>query len=363
MDNTLLSSYIFQIYMEVQIMSSKESKDPFYKIKGKTIALVYTFQGDTSNGFDHFFIWKSPILTKWMLAIENLHCLPLLIDVRTFVDKAINGTLPHVDYVLNLNTGTLNLSVMALIPSVCSALNIPCIPCNAVSIVVGENKMLSNFIAESVGINVPKTLSEADRNNGIFRPINLGNSIGVKRGIQDNSQSGIYQEFISGYEITTPVVYNSMTGKMDLLTTVMYLPTNKNLDWFNGEESKKMRSGYTFRTVKLEEKLRDKYLELVAALSIQTFCRIDARVKCTDDIFYSASYDTVSFENTYFVEINVMPTIRDNNNFAYSFNSLQEEDPLFSCVSAQRETFGDINIYDFLLATSMMSFQNDIVIA
>ena len=337
-------------------MTLEKFKKTFSKIKGKTIALVYAFQGDTSDGFEHFFIWKSKILSKWMLAVEDLHCLPLILDVRTFIDKAINHTLPHVDFVLNLNTGTLDLSVMALVPSTCSALGIPCIPCNAVSIVTGENKMLSNLIAESIGIHVPKTITAKEGNNGIFRPINLGNSLGVKRGIQNNTRNGIYQEFISGYEITTPAVYNSITGKMDLLPTVMYLPDNKDLDWFNGEEVKKKRSGYSFRIVNLQDKLKNKYLDLINVLSIQTFCRIDARVKCSEEIFYKASYDTVLYEDTYFIEINVMPTIRDNNNFAHSFQSIQEGDSLFSCIAAQKDTFGHIDIYNFLLASSMISF-------
>lgn len=328
----------------------------FSKVKGKTIALVYTFQGDTSDGFEHFFIWKSPILSKWMLAVEELHCLPLILDVRTFIDKAINRTLPHVDFVLNLNTGILDLSVMALIPSMCSALNIPCIPCNAISIVTGENKLLSNLITESIGIHVPKAVSAEDEKNGIFRPINLGNSLGVKKGICDNTQNGIYQEFISGYEITTPAVYNSITGKMDLLPTVMYLPEDKNLDWFNGEDAKKKRTGYSFRTVGLEQKLQNKYLELINTLSIQTFCRIDSRVKCSDYSFYDLQCNEVLYENTYFIEINVMPTIRDNNNFSYSFQSVQEHDSIFPCINYQKELFGNINIYNFLLANSMMSF-------
>lgn len=337
-------------------MTLEELKKAFYQLKGKTIALVYTFQGDTSDGFEHFFIWKSKILSKWMLAVEDLHCLPLILDVRTFIDKAINHTLPHVDFVLNMNTGTLDLSVMALVPSTCSALSIPCIPCNAVSIVTGENKLLSNLIAESLGIHVPKTIKAQKDNNGIFRPINLGNSLGVKRGIQPNTCNGIYQEFISGYEITTPAVYNSITGKMDLLPTVMYLPDNKDLDWYNGEEAKKKRSGYSFRIVNLQDKLKNKYLDLINVLSIQTFCRIDARVKCSEEIFYKASYDTVLYEDTYFIEINVMPTIRDNNNFVYSFQSVSEGDSLFSSIAAHKEAFGHIDIYNFLLASSMLSF-------
>lgn len=338
-------------------MSMTLLKNVFQKVKGKTIALVYTFQGDMPDGLEHFFVWKSEIVSKWMLAVEDLHCLPLILDVRTFVDKAINRTLPWVDFVLNLNTGVSNLSTMALVPSVCSALNIPCIPCSALSILTGEHKELSNLIANSIGLHIPKKISPKEK-NGIFRPINLGNSLGVIRGSTDSNHNGIYQEFISGYEITTPATYNGITGRIELMPTVMYLPEEKNLDWFNGEQSKKNRTGYSFRVVELEESLQRKYLELISNLSIQTFCRIDGRVKSSSYDFYEQSHDMVLDRDTYFIEINVMPTIRDTNNFAYSFNAINEKHTMFSCIDAQKEVFENINIYTFLLANSMVSFSD-----
>jgi len=336
-------------------MNLDEFKNIFRKIKGRTIAVVYTFEGDTESGFEHFFIWKSSILTKWLTAIEELHCMPLILDVRTFIDKAINRTLPYVDYVLNLNTGMFDLSVMALVPSMCNSLGIPCIPCDAVSIVTGENKLLSNLIAQSLGIHVPKTI-DSNIPKGIFRPINLGNSLGVKRGMNSTCQKGIYQEFISGYEITTPIVYNALTHTMDLLPTVIYIHESENLDWFNGEEEKRARTGYSFRTVNLDEKISKKYLELIDTLAIQTYCRIDARIKCTENIYHNTSNNIVSFEDVYFIEINVMPTIRDKNNFSFSFNSIKESDTIYPCIKAQKEIIGDINVFSFLLASSMLSF-------
>lgn len=334
-------------------MNLDELNNMLCKVKGKTIGIVYTFEGDVSSGFEHFYIWKSNILTKWLTAVEELHCMPLILDVRTFVDKAMNGTLPYLDYVLNLNTGMLDLSSMALVPSTCSSLGIPCIPCDAVSIVTGENKLLSNLIAQSIGINVPKPL-DTNVADGIFRPINLGNSLGVKRG-NNIGKKGIYQEFIPGYEITTPIVFNAMTHRLDLLPSVIYLPETESLNWFNGEEEKKARTGYSFRTVKLNEKIINSYLELANTLSVKTFCRIDARIKCSDKIYNDFSYNTVSFEDIYFIEINVMPTIRDNNNFSFSFNSVKPSDSLYTCIKAQEEILGTANIYSFLLVSSMLS--------
>lgn len=319
-------------------------------LKGKTIAIVYIFEGDNSSGFEHFFIWKSNIISLWLKAVQDLSCFPLIIDVRTFVEKSISKTLPHIDFVLNLNSGTSNLSTMALVPSVCSSMNIPCIPCDATAIVTGEHKLLSNCIAQSIGLKVPKSLNEND-SNGIFRPINLGNSMGVKRCF-DEQTVGIYQEFIEGYDITTPVVYNPAKKAMDLLPTVIYLPINNDSQWYNGENVKKTRNGYDLGIIKIDETLKNKYLELVKTLSINTFCRIDARVKSATA---NGDIKIVDFNNTYFVEINVMPTIREFNNFVFSYNSIEDNDSFAEFKKSYENVFGISNVHNFLLSSSMLS--------
>lgn len=341
------------------MINIKELEASFQFIKGKTIALVYTFEGDNSSGLEHFFTWKGNIISKWLYAIQEIHCLPLILDVRTFVEKVINKTLPHIDYVLNLNTGMYKLSSMALVPSTCSSIGVPCIPCNAVSIVTGESKLLSNLIAKGTGLNVPKQLP-IDNKDGIYRPMNLGNSLGVTRSMNSEFENGIYQEFIPGYEITTPIVYNSVTKKMDLLPTVMYIPDNNDLNWFNGEKEKITRKGYKFKIVDLDNLTKSKYLKFVDALSVKTFCRIDARVKCSDKLYYHEPDNSyVSEKDVYFIEINVMPTIRDNNNFIFSYDSIDDSNSFKACVDAQKETFGSISIYSFLLVSSMLSYFND----
>ena len=223
-------------------------KNRVESIKGKTIALVYIFEGDNSEGFNHFYIWKSKVISKWLEAVESLSCMPLILDVRTFVDKAINRTLPHIDFVLNLNSGTYSVSSLALIPSVCSSIGIPCIPCDATTIVTGEEKNLSNYVAMGIGLNVPEYLPD-NAANGIFRPINLGNSMGVCLGTVPQGQKGIYQRFIPGYDITTPLVYNPETSKMDVMPTVVFYPKNNDSQWFYDEEHKHSQSVYIFKTV------------------------------------------------------------------------------------------------------------------
>ncbi len=68
-------------------------------------------------------------------------------DFETFAFKAFNNTLPKIDYVINLNNGNVDLSSLGLLPSICSYLNLPCIPNNSEVLIIGENK----FIAKCIG--------------------------------------------------------------------------------------------------------------------------------------------------------------------------------------------------------------------
>lgn len=326
------------------------------KIKGKTIAIVYIFEGDDNSGFEHFYIWKSNIISKWMTAVQELSCMPLIIDVRTFIDKAINHTLPHIDFVINMNSGTYQLSTMALVPAMCSAINVPCIPCDAVTTVTGENKLLSNLIASSLGLKVPNTLCKED-DNGIFRPTSLGNSLGVKKGKVPRYEDGIYQEFITGVEITTPMVYCTETDTMETLPTVAFVPPNYDPNWFYGEQDKKKQQGYKFKIIPLENALKKKYIELTKTLSLRTYCRIDARINCrTSEEMYTILDYGAFLQNTYFIEINVMPTIRDKNSFCFSFESVDKDCLLWNNIELQKEKVGSIDVNSFLLANSMMAF-------
>lgn len=321
-------------------------------LKGKTVAIVYTYEGDTSNGLEHFYIWKSNTISKWMIAVQNLCCMPFIIDVRTFIQKAMNNTLPPIDFVINLNTGIYNLSSMALIPSVCSSMNIPCIPCNALTITIGENKEISNFIAKEINIKVPDVLTSTDP-NGIFRPINLGNSLGVKRKYECR-EKGIYQEFINGYEITTPLVYNPIKGKMDVLPTVIFYPNNEKPEWYYDSYNKTNQKGYKFVIADLDDKLKEKYVELTNKLTIQTYCRIDARVKSKN--INNTNNKTFTLNDTYFIEINVMPTIRENNSFNYSFDNINEDSTFYQMKKVLDENLKNNDLNTFLLACSFISF-------
>lgn len=328
-------------------------------IKGKTIAIVYIFEGENAPGFRHYHVWKSDVISLWMNAVQSLHCMPLILDVRTFVEKALNNTLPKIDYVINLNCGSCDLSPMSLVPATCAFIGVPCIPCDAVTIVTGENKRLSNLIAKGVGLNVPQELPPSDA-RGIYRPLNLGSSCGVIRGrTPSKTADGLYQEFLPGYDITTPIVYNPLKGDMELFPSIIYLPDSDNLNWYFGAREKSSGEGYRRGIISsLSEQLKETYIKLVKTMGIHTYCRIDARVRCENiTMGKDLQKSPLGMENLYFIEINPMPTVKVNNSFGFCFSAITENDLFYPCVKIYQEYIGDTSVHSFLLSCAMLALK------
>jgi hypothetical protein len=328
-------------------------------LRGRIIAIVYIFEKEDASGFKHYWIWKSDIISAWLNAIQELGCVPFILDVRTFVQKASDRTLPHIDYVLNLNCGCYELSSLSLVPSICSFLTIPCVPCNAVSITASENKRISNLIACAMNLNVPKSL-DSSHNEGIYRPLNLGSSIGVKRGcFHDFRNDGIYQEFIPGYDITIPIAYNPYIKDIDLLPPVLYLPKSSDPNWIYDEKEKTNDNGFiTLPFLEVEKKAKDDILAFSHVFPIQTYGRIDARIRCMDEkLSAEIVKKPFSLGDLYFIEINSMPTIERDDSFEFAFDvaQLNECHSFYYSTKKYKEIIANPTINGFLLSCSMLS--------
>lgn len=327
-------------------------------LRGKTIAIVYIFEKEDAAGFGHFLVWKEKILTGWLNAVYELECLPYIIDVRTFMQKASNYSLPHIDYVINLNSGCDELSTMGLVPSICSFLNIPCIPCDSTAILASENKKISNYIAIGNALQTPKFL-DSENNYGIYRPINLGNSIGVeKKCFTTFNEDGIYQEFIPGYDVTIPVAFNYLSQKMDILPPTLYFPHTQDPEWIYDEKIKEKDRGLTrLQFSEIEEETKQVLLEFFSVFGIKTYGRIDVRLKENNLLSGDVIKKPFSFKDCYFLEINSMPTIEPCDGFDLAFKSvlLNEKHSFYKCAKEYVNNIKHPTINGFLLACSMLA--------
>ncbi len=338
-------------------MNTKEYENLLMKIEGSTIALVYVFEKDYTEGFQHYDPWKSDVISDWLRAIQELHCMPFILDVRTFAQKALNGSLPQIDYIVNLNAGTNNLSTLGLVPSICSFLNIPCIPANTETTIIGEHKRFSNLIATALHSNVPAD-TPSTMPNGIFRPINYGSSHGVQKGFPQKlpCDKYVYQQFIPGFDMTIPILYNPLNETLESLPPVMYLPNEIETTWFLGEEEKQKHVGYKKVTINITEQAQEHFIKLAQEFGITTYCRIDTRVYCDSkkDI-EEAINRKIELQRINFIEINPLPTIKNGINFHTSFSEINQNSELGKCIAHYNNYFEPNSFVGFVLSSSIIS--------
>lgn len=323
---------------------------------GETIAVVYVFEGDDALGYEHYDAWKSDVICSWLQAIQEMHCLPLIMDLRTFMQKSLDRSLPHIDYVINLNNGTYSLSTLGLLPSLCAYLSIPCIPCNTVQIIAGENKKISNLIATNNSLTVPKDVVSHGK-SGIYRPVNLGSSCGVHRSKRPvDITDALFQEFIPGFDLTTPIMYNPLAEELHVLPAIMYIPENRDINWFLGETEKSEHAGYYKHPVYIENEIKGKFIQMCKWLGIKTYCRIDCRVLCrTVQELDDYTQKPIPFDRIRFLEINPMPTVKTNINFHKSLASILADDPIKACLDIYFSAIPDASYTGFILSSSMIA--------
>ena len=134
--------------------------------------------------------------------------------------------------------------------------------------------------------------------------------------VPEQRSKGLYQEFIPGFDMTTPILYNPLTNHLEVLPSVAYYPFSRSVDWYLGEDEKRKHAGYEKVVVKTDENTKRHFLSYISSLSIKTFCRIDARVMCkADHEMIEKLHNQISFHDVFFLEINPTPTIKKGINF------------------------------------------------
>lgn len=334
----------------------KQYLEKLKSIQGKTIAIVYIHEDDQAKGYKHYNIWGSDVIASWVNGIGELNCKPYILDLRTFIFKAMNNTLPCIDFVVNLNNGNVDINTLTLLPSTCAFLGIPCIPTNSLTTVIAEHKLVANLIAYQSEINVPKEFSSSTI-KGIIRPYTLGSSIGVKRQDKklDIPEELIHQEFIEGIEMTTPILYNPMTRQLEVLPSFIYYPEKYSNDWYFDDYFKSSRNCKS-KIVQLSAKLESAFLKLANNFFITSYCRIDTRIKCdSEDTFIENLSSKIDINDTYFVEINSMPTINNSKITQFSLQHLTNENKIKVCYDTYSSYTGKKSIAGFILSCSILS--------
>ncbi|MDE7168153.1 MAG: hypothetical protein K2O28_04815 [Clostridia bacterium] len=332
--------------------TQKNFKESILDLSGSVVALVYTFQNEEAPGFTHYEFWKSEVITAWLSAVEEIGCKPYILDVKTFMMKASMGTLPHIDYCINLNAGNNNVDNLCLVPAICSFCGIPCIPCSAKACGVGEDKVYANLIAESSKLKLPKTYP-FNKDGGIIRDRSLGSSVGIRLSSENTvcSDMEICQEFIVGTDMTIPILFNPLSKQLEVLPAVAY-KHDKGAKWFLDAKAKLTHS-YEKVLVQLSKEAEQEVLSLAKKFDITTYCRIDTRIKN----FQFDRDSEVKLDDIYFIEINPTPTINNTINFALSLQNSKDNLPHKQLFNAYKNSVEKASITGYILLCSLLAIK------
>jgi hypothetical protein len=334
------------------------------------VGIVYSFEPSKNITKIWYDKWRTDVISSYGYALENLGATPYYIDVDSFCRQASSSTLPLLDCIFNLNAGITPISNWAFVPSVARWHNIPTCPCESDTIIIGESKDISYLIAKEERFNIPNCYSLQEirhlplSTEIIKKPLYLGGSVGIElikpsarlSSNMNDKDDVIYEEFISGYDLTVPVVFNPMTNDLSTCPAILYLPSCRESHlWFHNEKTKRTFKGYKKKTIILPNKVNMKIQRLAQRFNIQTFCRLDFRLKRTVPVKDIRGND-ISSDDIFFMEINPMPTLRFGINMLQSIEAIDEEHalyPAWKVFSDQIQGKAKIKSLAFLLAIAM----------
>jgi hypothetical protein len=287
---------------------------------GESWAVVYAYEAPkrpTGLWYDR---WRYDVINDYVAAISLLGVEPYLIDVDAFTHRARELT-STVQSVVNLNSGATPISNLGLVPCVAEWNRIPCFPNSADVILTGERKDICRSVFGE-WFSVPDALSGdevgAGGVPGIIKPVTMGNSQGVTRDFEVVPDGSLLETFISGYDLTVPVFFDSCRQEYVVCPGVFYIPDVADPEeWFLSYEQKMDRDVIIERRlVDLAPRLRQALLSASKAFGFQTIARYDFR--CTSG---PCEGQVVDLDDVWFLEINCLPTLRTDVNFLKSLRS------------------------------------------
>jgi len=306
-------------------LSEEEFREFIVALRGESAAVVYGF-APTGNFTQIWYDqWRSSVISSYGSALEELGLHPYFVDAGSFARQALDRSLPKMVCAFNLNAGITPIHHWSMVPSVASWCGIRPFPSEADVLIVGERKDTASLIAQECGFAVPKsyrkkqlqTLDSAEP--VVLKPRDMGGSVGLRRSTageladEDVAQNtDIIQDFIFGFDLTIPVVWQPTLGKHRCVGGVMYLPENGSQDWYHSADSKESGRGYSKRVVSIPPELESLLANFAKRIELGPYARIDLRIQCNSDAVHDIDWKAAK---PFFIEVNPLPTLRAGINF------------------------------------------------
>jgi hypothetical protein len=295
--------------------------------KAQVWAIVYAYNPPARPRSLWYDRWRYDVINDYVEAVSFLGAEPLIIDVDNFIvsDRLRNHEIARA---INLNSGATPISNIGVVPSIAAWHDVACFPNPADVLLSGERKdICKSFFAPWFNIPPDADFETASKtpDRYIFKPKTMGNSQQVVRSLPESVplleerrlwlRETIIEEFIEGYEVTVPVIFDNLADDYVVLPPVLYVPEIVNpTEWFLSYQEKMNRKIKIDRRIgTLDPAAQDALRQSSRAFNFKTLARFDFRWRTSD-----VDAPLIDLERLWFLEINCMPTLRADVNFLRS---------------------------------------------
>ena len=287
-------------------------------VKGQRIGIVYSHRFDRDLDHDWYHRWGTGIIALFSQAIEQIGAIPVFFDVDGWLSYCVSGK-GGIEFVVNLNAGNRTLDQWAIVPALADWKGIPVFPSDTSTVLLGEAKDLSRHVARDLGWRVPRLAAELDDPSTlvVVKPRSYGSSVNLRRVklsevVFGSDRGMICEEFIPGYDATVVVFHSCVKGDLSCQGAQAVIPEKNDPTMWMYDAFEKRHPGdrttIRFPICDVDNTLAAKAVELTKAIGGKFVSRIDVRTRTKPDISKEIAWD-----DTYFLEINPMPTIGPTN--------------------------------------------------
>ncbi len=308
-------------------------------LKGKSIALVYSYSNTIDKRETWYDRWRSKVIIYFGQGAEALGLDVRYVDVDTYLSNMASSSLFPNEFILNLHSGLNDISSWPIISSFASWRNIPAGFCPSDVHITCERKDVTRAFALQLNLKLPSQWHEDNHTNGcyVIQGRDLGKSVGLRKtndpdALRDAAQDEhlVVEKFISGLDATVAVLSNC-SGGYTVIGARCCRPKGPNKhDWMFTEERKNLpydNEDFATEEIHVASDLENELIKLSQLLGGGSVYRYDFRV--VPDLNENAPA-VMTCENSWFLEVTPTPAISVDNDFGSMMISVAENHELLA---------------------------------
>lgn len=158
---------------------------------------------------------------------------------------------------------------------------------------------------------------------------------------------------------TTPVLFHPYQKRLVACSSIAYLPSPFDPEWFLSAEAKNGKSPYRKVNATLSNCAKRDFIGLAQKLGINTYCRVDARVYSTseDEIMHYLRTE-IPADRVRFIEVNPLPTTRSGINFCNAIQAKIGTNEFLEPLEEYKELILNPSIVGFILSNAILGSVN-----